>query len=106
MISRNKTRNRDSLLKQIDRTDPDCRKKNIELLIEMGRNIDVNDFNSLYGWINSTFTQLESFSSEHLTFRLHCLHTGLAMLSVALEKESWINDKICVSKHMPYSPEQ
>jgi hypothetical protein len=59
----------------------------LEVLLREGEVLDTDDHESVQEWINLTFDELKSFPSEHLSFRLHCLHTGLGLLSVALEKE-------------------
>jgi hypothetical protein len=61
--------------------------RRLEKLLRKGESIDIDDCESVQAWINATFDELKSFPSEHLTFRLQCLHTGLGLLSIALEKE-------------------
>ena len=107
MINKSKTTTQVPLLNQLNSRDPEHIEKQLECLIEEGKNIDINDFKSLYDWVNSTFTHLEPFLSEHLSFRLHCLHTGLTLLSIALEKENWLTGEASIAvTHAPIASEQ
>lgn len=61
-------------------------RERLEILLNKGNNVDIDALESIREWMNEVFTELESFPSEHRTFRLHCLHTGLTLLSIASDK--------------------
>jgi len=87
MKSLDKSKDQMECVGHIDK-DLEYAKNKLESLIQRGKSIDPGDSASILRWMNATFSQLESYSSEHLSFRLHCLHTGLTLLSIALEKET------------------
>ena len=87
MINEVMTDNKNLLLHELIRKLPDEHDTELELLIKMGESFNLNDLRAFGRWLKRTSKKLESFPSEYLTFRMHCLEVGTAMLSIALEKE-------------------
>ena len=86
MINRNNARVNDCLFDQTRENAARSVRGQLEMLLRDGENLDINDCESVQEWINAVFGELKSFPSEHLSFRLHCLHTGLVLLSISVDK--------------------
>ncbi len=86
MINRNRIGFNDVLL---DHSRGNAAKKvrvPLEILLQRGSDLDMENCESVQEWINMVFEELRPFPSEHRTFRLHCVHIGLALLTISMEK--------------------
>jgi hypothetical protein len=86
MVSGSKTNANDCLLDDARGNAAKVINGTLQTLLQKGENLDIEDSESVQEWINIVFDQLKSFPSEHRTFRLHCVHTGLDLILISLDK--------------------
>jgi hypothetical protein len=104
MINRSKSKANDCLCDQTGGNAAMGFRGRLEILLQRGTDLDIDDCESVQEWINAIFTELKSFPSEHLSFRLHCLHAGLALLSISLDKAGEVEQQALPGQSVNFCP--
>jgi hypothetical protein len=104
MINRSKSKGNDCLCDEMGGSAARNIRGCLEILLQQGTDLDIDDCESVQEWINAIFTELKSFPSEHLSFRLHCVHTGLSLLSISLDKAGEMEQQALAEQIVDFCP--